>query len=323
VSNKTVIIGAGFSAAVFSKLIKQSNILIFDKGKGPGGRSSTRRITNVGIFDHGLQFINSENKEFLNFLKKNLFSWIKEWKGDFIDFDKNQKLTNDIRYIGINGNNDFVKQLICVNTNYQKELCKITKKFGKWILEFKDGALEVADILILTIPAEQCKNLIKYAKIDIKLKGCMEPNLTTMVAFDKNLKISGSGFKFKKNSVLGWVANESSKLREANNPNLELWTLQSSLIFAQKNIQEYRLKKEQIMNLMINEFMNIFNIKNINIVHKDIHGWLYAYKLEKFENNFFWNQEINLGICGDWMCGSTAESAWRSAKGLADQINKS
>ena len=127
----------------------------------------------------------------------------------------------------------------------------------------------------------------------------------------------------KKNSILSWVANESSKLREVNNPNLELWTLQSSLIFAQKNIQEYRLKKEQIMDLMINEFMSIFNIKNINIVHKDIHGWLYAYKLEKFENDFFWDQEINLGICGDWMCGSTAESAWRSATGLADQINKS
>ena len=77
------------------------------------------------------------------------------------------------------------------------------------------------------------------------------------------------------------------------------------------------------MNLMIDEFINIFNIKNINIVHKDIHGWLYAYKLEKFKNDFFWNQEINLGICGDWMCGSTAESAWRSATGLADQINKS
>ena len=199
----------------------------------------------------------------------------------------------------------------------------VKKVNNNWISKFSDGSNFESKILVLTTPLEQCKKIVETNKIDLELEGQMEPNLTVMVAFDKNLEILGNAFKFNKNSILGWVANESSKLREANNPNLELWTLQSSLIYAQKNIQEYRLKKEQIMNLMIDEFMNIFNIKNINIVHKDIHGWLYAYKLEKFENDFFWDKEINLGICGDWMCGSTAESAWRSAIGLADQINKS
>ena len=43
--------------------------------------------------------------------------------------------------------------------------------------------------------------------------------------------------------------------------------------------------------------------------------------MDKIDDVF--TNEINLGICGDWMCGSTAESAWRSATRLADQINKS
>ena len=74
---------------------------------------------------------------------------------------------------------------------------------------------------------------------------------------------------------------------------------------------------------MISEFLNLFNIKNNNIVHKDIHSWLYAFKKENSVQNFYWNNKLKLGICGDWMCGSTAESAWRSATGLANQINKS
>jgi predicted NAD/FAD-dependent oxidoreductase len=321
-TSKITIIGSGLSSAVLSKKFNENEIQIFDKSRGPGGRSSTRRVENIGVFDHGLQFISPKDEKFELFLSNNLNNFIKIWQGQFVCFEENTQIKKK-KYIGKLGNNDFVKNLIKAKVHYQKELVSIKKINNYWISEFKDGSIYESKILILTIPLEQCKKFLEYAKIDIKLKGCMEPNLTTMVAFDKNLKISGSGFKFNNNSILGWVANESSKLREANNPNLELWTLQSSLIFAKKNIQEYRLKKEQIMNLMIDEFINIFNIKNINIVHKDIHGWLYAYKLEKFENDFFWDQEINLGICGDWMCGSTAESAWRSATGLADQINKS
>ena len=320
--NKLTIIGSGFSAGVFSRSINDKDIIIFDKSRGPGGRSSTRRAENIGAFDHGLQFIRPKEKKFELFLNNFLNSFIKQWDGDHICFEESRKIEHK-KYIGKSGNNDFVKNLINTKVYYQKELISIKKIKDFWLLDFKDGTKNECEKLVLTIPLEQCKKLTETEQLDLKFGGVMEPNLTTMVAFDKNLKISGSGFKFNNNSILGWVANESSKLREVNNPNLELWTLQSSLIFAQKNIQEYRLKKEQIMNLMIDEFMNIFNIKNINIVHKDIHGWLYAYKLEKFENDFFWDKEINLGICGDWMCGSTAESAWRSATGLADQINKS
>ena len=42
--NKIIIIGSGFSSAVLSKNLKTENILIFDKSRGPGGRSSTRRV---------------------------------------------------------------------------------------------------------------------------------------------------------------------------------------------------------------------------------------------------------------------------------------
>ena len=68
--NKTVIIGSGFSSAVLTKVLDQnSNLLIFDKSRGPGGRSSTRRVEHIGLFDHGLQYISPTIKEFLNLNK--------------------------------------------------------------------------------------------------------------------------------------------------------------------------------------------------------------------------------------------------------------
>ena len=322
-SNKIAIIGAGFSAAVFSVLIQGSDLKIFDKGRGPGGRSSSRRVDNIGIFDHGLQFINSENTEFINFLKKNLSNWIKEWNGNFIDFDKNQILPKSIKYIGINGNNDFVKKLISIPSYYKKELLKISKKSGEWLLEFTDKSQEMADILVLTIPTEQCKNITQSLNINFLFKGSMEPNITTMIAFESTKFIKTSGYLFKTNNILGWAANESSKSRLANTDSLQLWTLQSSTSFADANCKNFKIEKLSIMNRMIKEFSNILGISDMKIIHKDAHSWLYAYKKDVFKKEFFWDDQLKLGICGDWMCGSKAEDAWRSASMLANQINNS
>ena len=320
--NKISIIGSGFSSAVLSKNLKEKNVLIFDKSRGPGGRSSTRRVEHVGVFDHGLQFICPKKKEFKLFLKQHLTSFVKEWDGEFILFEDNKKIEKK-KYIGKSGNNDFVKKLISSNVHYQKELLSIEKKDKKWLLEFKDNSKQECEKLILTIPLEQCKKIILPLNLDLKVIGSMEPNLTAMIAFDKSLGISANGYRFEKNFILGWAANESSKIRSENNSNLELWTLQSSLFFAQKKFQDYRSNKEEVINLMVGEFLNLFNIKNTKIVHKDIHGWLYAFKKENFSHKFYWNEEINLGICGDWMCGSKAEDAWSSASALSDQINNS
>ena len=321
--NKTVIIGSGFSSAVLTKVLDQnSNLLIFDKSRGPGGRSSTRRVENIGLFDHGLQYISPTIKEFDFFLNQNLKSSIKEWSGNFRIFEDNKTIDSK-KYIGKLGNNSFVKDLLSTKVEYLKELVGLERRNNKWTLQFKDKDTQDCERLILTIPLEQCQKITNPLNLGLNFEGSMEPNLTAMIAFDKPLEIPSVGIKFQKNPILGWAGNESSKLRIGNNKNLELWTLQSSLDFAKKYCHIYRDKKEEVLELMIQEFLNLFEIKNVEISHKDIHGWLYAFKIKDFFNKFYWNKDINLGICGDWMCGPKVEDAWSSATLLANQINNS
>ena len=320
--NKTILIGAGFSSAVLSRLINNKNLLIFDKGRGPGGRASTRRVDNVGFFDHGLQYISPRTKEFDLFLNQYLKSSIKEWSGNFRYFENGETMKGK-KYIGKLGNNDFVKDLIATKVEYLKELLKIKRKNNKWILQFKDKNVQECERLILTIPMEQCQNVTKSLNLDLNFQGSMEPNLTAMIGFNKSLKVHSCGVKFQKNSVLGWAGNESSKLRMGNNNNLELWTLQSSLNFAKKYCHIYRDQKEEVLKLMTQEFLDLLKIQNVEISHKDIHGWLYAFKKKDFSKKFYWNGDINLGICGDWMSGPKAEDAWIGATLLANQINNS
>ena len=216
-----------------------------------------------------------------------------------------------------------LKKLISIPSYYKKELLKISKKSGEWLLEFADKSQEVADIVVLTIPMEQCKNITQSLNINFLFKGSMEPNITTMIAFESTKFIKTSGYLFKTNNILGWAANESSKSRLANTDSLQLWTLQSSTSFADANCKNFKIEKLSIMNRMIKEFSNILGIPDMKIIHKDAHSWLYAYKKDIFEKEFFWDDKLKLGICGDWMCGSKAEDAWRSASMLANQINNS
>ena len=44
--NKTILVGAGFSSAVLSRLIKNKNLIIIDKGRG---YVPSRRVENVGF----------------------------------------------------------------------------------------------------------------------------------------------------------------------------------------------------------------------------------------------------------------------------------
>ena len=96
--NKLIIIGSGFSAGVLTRCINEKDILLFDKSRGPGGRSSTRRVENIGAFDHGLQFISPKDKKFELFLDNYLGSFIKKWEGEHICYEENKKIKGE-KYI--------------------------------------------------------------------------------------------------------------------------------------------------------------------------------------------------------------------------------
>ena len=72
------IVGSGISGSTIANLLyKKSTVEIFDKARGPGGRSSNRRYVSNLNFDHGLQYLNPKSKEFKKFIlslkkKKNL-----------------------------------------------------------------------------------------------------------------------------------------------------------------------------------------------------------------------------------------------------------
>jgi len=315
------IIGTGFSAATLSYFIKK-DLDFYEKSRGAGGRCSTRRVEDVGLFDHGLQYIKNPNPEF-----KEILSDCSIWQGNFKIFENNQ-LKNDAdkeRIIHENGNNLLVKNLFKnKNIFVNKELKSIEKKSDHLKLTFKDETQEQYKTVIITAPFQQAYNLTKQFTENFfsKFNFSMQPNLTVMVAFNKSLKLDLSAITFENDDVLGFAANENTKKKNLINKDLELWTIQSSLKYSVKNIKEYRNNKQVLIDEILKNFSNKLkiNISKEQIHYSDIHGWLYAYNLNTSSPNCYWDSHLRLGICGDWFSGGNAENAFFNAKKLANLI---
>ncbi len=103
------VIGSGISGATISNLLnKKHSVDLYDKARGPGGRSSFKRLDKKIGFDHGVQYISPKTTEFKKFTTKLIAKKIlKNWKGQHIFQNKKIKENkNHQKIIGRQGNND-------------------------------------------------------------------------------------------------------------------------------------------------------------------------------------------------------------------------
>ena len=314
------VLGSGVSGSTIANILsKKYSVHVFDKARGPGGRSSNKRFKNNLSFDHGVQYISPKSKIFTKYIKKLYKKKIlKTWDGNHLDFTFEKK-TFSSKYIGKKANNDFIKyNLKNVKKSFSSLITKVSFNKYFWEITLKDKSKYQFKSLILTCPFPQLKKLAKkyLDKKILKLNVQMQPNITVMIALKNQESLPISSIKFN-DDILAWAANENSKNRFKSNINL--WTLQATLMWSKKTINKYKIDKS-IMNQLITRFIKLTGFEKNKIIFKRIHGWKYSYNYEKTPYLSLWNNKYNLGICGDWFNGPKVENAWLSANNLSKKI---
>ena len=314
------VLGSGVSGSTIANILsKKYSVHVFEKARGPGGRSSNKRFKNNLSFDHGVQYISPKSKIFTKYIKKFYKNKIlKTWDENHLDFTFEKKSLST-KYIGKKANNDLIKyNLKNIKISYDSLITKL--KFNKyfWEITLKDKSKYQFKSLILTCPFPQLKTLAKeyLDKKILKLKVQMQPNITVMIALKNQKNLPISSIKFN-DDILAWAANENSKKKFKSNINL--WTLQATLEWSKKTINKYKFDKS-IMNQLIMRFIKLTGFKKNKIIFKRIHGWKYSYNYKKTPFLSLWDKKYNLGICGDWFNGPKVENAWLSANDLARKI---
>ncbi|MDB4216369.1 NAD(P)-binding protein [Candidatus Pelagibacter sp.] len=318
------IIGSGISGAtIANSLSKKYSLDVYDKARGAGGRSSNKKLNKNESFDHGVQYISPKSIQFKSFIKSLISKKIlKKWTGNHIFLNDNKKEDkNHIKIIGKKGNNAISKHLLKnINCNFSSEVIKVVNRKKFWEISFSDGSIKFYKSLILTCPFPQLKKLskkyIKHSFINKRIK--MDANITVMMTTKKN-KLNVSSYFFN-DKILGWAGNENSKMRFKSKN--DLWTLQSTYSWANKEINKNRDNNKLNTQTLIEKFFKLTGIKKTKVLFSLNHGWKYSSNSKPLRIKSYWNSSLNLGVCADWFVGPRLESGWISAQDLFNKINK-
>jgi predicted NAD/FAD-dependent oxidoreductase len=148
-----VVVGSGLSGLMASRVLIEHghDVVVFDKGRGVGGRLATRRI-GEGVFDHGAQFFTVREDEF----DRHVQEWIaagavREWcRGFGPDQD------GFPRYVGTAGMTSIAKHLSRdLDVRQSALVFSVLPEGDGWKTTLDDGSSVDSDAVLLTCPIAQ------------------------------------------------------------------------------------------------------------------------------------------------------------------------
>lgn len=322
------IIGAGLAGAACARQLKAAGyeVVLFDKGRGPGGRLSTRRAdTPLGeiAFDHGAQFLTARSDSFRAFLAQACKDgFAAEWAGRVVSIDRGGNsvpLKADTRYVGTPGMNAIVKAALHeLDARFAHRVTRLSGKPGAWTLRFEDGSKAGPfDRIAITIPPEQLIDLLArsdgdFPEMILEARDArIAPCQAVMAAFDAPFDPGFAGAKLLGGGVR-WIARMNSRPGYSGP---EAYVLHASPDWSRVHLDA---EPEDVIRTLCEEMFVRFGLPRP--AWATAHRWLYALSEEAPGTPAAIDETGTVGCGGDWRLGPRAEFAWTSGEALAQRL---
>jgi renalase len=325
--SKIAIIGAGMAGLSCGRVLADGGheIVLFDKGRGPGGRMSTRRTTtDLGevSFDHGAQYFTARDPAFL----ADVQSLIDEnaaaiWRGNLLRLAPDgttKPLAIEPVYVGVPGMNGVIRALasrLCVRWGVRVETLR--KVAAGWHLNAQTGAdLGVFDAVVCAVPAEQVSALIGAHTPDLAALAQSVTSLPCwagMFAFDAPLALAFDGVRLEGHPMIDFIAANHSKPGRAD--------VASFVVHARADWSQAHLEEggDAIAAHLLEGLLS-FASNRPSVVVSTAHRWRYARVEVENGPMLGLDRARSIGVCGDYLAGPRVESAWLSGYRLGRQM---
>ena len=317
---RVAIVGAGLAGLTAARILDEQGFdtVVVDKGRGAGGRMSTRREGGLR-FDHGAQYFTARDPRF----QRHVVAWrerglIQAWRpriavvGDRPEFDD----PGLERYVAVPGMSAVCSDIAArlPDCRFAWEAAEVSRAGGAWRVVSKAGDALSADVLLLAIPPEQARALLGEAEADAALARVeMLPCWTVMALLDGPL-LPDHDAAFVNDGPLSWIAAQGS--RPGRDP-AQAWVLQANPEWSLHNLDR---PAEEAGAELLAAAMRLPVAREVATVSQQVHRWRYARAREPLAEGALWFADERLAVAGDWCHGSRVEGAFLSGAAAAGRI---
>lgn len=328
ISEEIAIIGAGLSglSAALSLVAAGRRVQVFDKGRGPGGRLSTRRAGDWR-FDHGGQFLTARDDGFRAIMDRLVTAGhAAPWTGRVIRLhaDGRQEPHGVERFVGTPGMNGIIQGLVALlpeaaRPQFGTRVTAITGAPGQWSLSLEEGDdIGPFTRVILALPSPQAADLLRPVAPVLAERAAhasMAPCWALMLGFDGPVSLPDWDAAFIADAggaerPLSWIAHDGGKPGRAGKA---AFVAHGAPVWSQTHLEEAAASVEPVLLSAFQAATGIRATPSFMAAHR----WRYALPTAPLADGFLLDVDLGLGACGDWCLEARAEAAFVSGRRLA------
>jgi len=325
------VVGAGLAGLSCAQALLQAGhtVHVFDKSRGPSGRMSTRRAEDESgpwQCDHGAQYFTARDPAF----RAEVARWQQAgvaalWNARLASFDGNAWSTPATpleRFVGTPRMTSPAAWLVQhlgepALAQWQTTVQRLDHTEGGWSLASAEHGLHSPrySAVLLAVPAPQAVPLLAAvapAGAALAASARMRGSWAVMLRYASPVALPWEG-AFINTGPLRWVARDSSKPGRTGQ---ETWLLHASPEWSEAHIED---SAEAVTTALLTAFAALGGPAPLAAT---AHRWRYADTEPALTQGSWWDAQMRLGLCGDWLHGGKVDGAWLSGRALAQQVLK-
>ena len=325
------VVGAGLAGLSCAQALLQAGhtVHVFDKARGPSGRMSTRRAEDDNgpwQCDHGAQYFTARDPAF----RAEVARWQQAgvaalWDARLASFDGtawSNPATPLERFVGTPRMTTPAAWLVQhlgepALAQWQTTVQRLDHTEGGWAITSAEHGLHSPrySAVLLAVPAPQAVPLlapVSPAGAALAASARMRGSWAVMLRYASPVALPWEG-AFINTGPLRWVARDSSKPGRTGQ---ETWLLHASPEWSEAHIED---SAEAVTTALLAAFAALGGPTPLAAT---AHRWRYADTEPALTQGSWWDAQMRLGLCGDWLHGGKVEGAWLSGRALAQQVLK-